>query len=97
MADVQESPHSVEKDAYGGWTGCVHCGQTLPHEGTGWRESSRCRLLQRIAEQAWRQGAITALDFATRNEDGITLSLDLGAHPNPYATSVTPLGNGETS
>lgn len=42
------------------WTGCVHCGQTLPHEGTSWAESSRCRLFQRIAEQAWNQGVAAA-------------------------------------
>lgn len=65
---------SAEKDAYNGWTGCVHCGQTLPHEGTGWRESSRCRLFQRIAEQAWDEG------YAARKAE---YALDPGAS-NPY-------------
>lgn len=41
--------------------------------------------------KAWREGAITALDFATRDEDGIRLSLDLEAHPNPYAAALRPV------
>ena len=43
-------------------------------------------LLREQAAEAWDEGAITALDFATRDDDGINLSLDLAAHPNPYRT-----------
>jgi hypothetical protein len=61
------------------WTGCVHCGQTLPHEGTGWRESSRCRLFQRIAEQAWDEGNLSGGYWGT--------SLEYPADEDPPSTN----------
>lgn len=36
---------------------------------------------RQVAEKAWREGADTALDFAKRNPDGVTLRLE---KPNPY-------------
>lgn len=52
-----------------------------------WLAARDAEVARAVGERAWREGAITALDHATRNEDGITLSLDLEAHPNPYALS----------
>jgi hypothetical protein len=60
------SAHSAENDGPE-WTGCVHCGKALPHDGTGWREAYRCRLFQRIHDQAWN-GALDAL--LTRADEG---------------------------
>lgn len=36
---------------------------------------------RQVAEKAWGEGADTALDFAKRNPDGVTLRLE---KPNPY-------------
>ncbi|HKO27576.1 MAG TPA: hypothetical protein VJU80_08980 [Solirubrobacteraceae bacterium] len=70
------------------WTGCAHCGQTLPHEGTGWREASRCRLFQRIAERAWDEG------YDRRGDAMRSFGKEAPFHltpPNPYRlTEPTP-------
>ena len=45
---------------------CAHCGQTLPHMGTSWRETYRCRMFQSIAEQGWDE-CIRALAWCLDN------------------------------
>jgi len=36
-------PEAITEVAY-----CVHCGQTIPHAGTAWRDTYRCRLFEGI-------------------------------------------------
>lgn len=59
----------------------------------GWGRYIQQWLLERIEDpeavdarsaMIWEEGVRTALHFAERNEDGVTLRLDRSKHPNPY-------------
>ncbi|RBP66418.1 hypothetical protein DFO66_103365 [Brevibacterium sanguinis] len=43
------------------------------------------RFLAHIRAKAWEEGKATALNYAVRDDNGVTLSLN---HPNPYRSEA---------
>jgi hypothetical protein len=57
------------------------------YDDSGLMEAVERIIAARVAEakaEAWEDGVKTALHFATRAEDGVTLLLSRSKYPNPY-------------